>query len=133
MSIALGEISEFHYVTNDINLGPGKFFGRGVRMAIFSIFQLWSQFSQKGAPLWQQNYFLPSFPPKRSLGIEGFKKIKFHYPTPDPDSGIQCVKFANIEKKRLRGRIRNSLILLVAINLSNNGNSRQLFQITNVK
>ena len=27
-----------------------------------------------------------------SLGIEGFKKTKFRYPTPYPDSGIQCEK-----------------------------------------
>ena len=35
---------------------------------------------------------------KRSLGIEGFKKIPFCYPTPKPNSGIQCVNIILYEQ-----------------------------------
>ena len=59
-----------------------------------AIFQLWSQFSQKGAPLWEWKYFPPTFPPKRSLGIEDLQKIKFHNFTLDSDLGIRCVNVA---------------------------------------
>ena len=37
-------------------------------------------------------YFPSNFPPKRSLGIDGLQKIKFHYFTLSSDLGIHSVK-----------------------------------------
>ena len=54
-------------------------------MAIFSIFQFFNfgaNFPKRGTLLWEKNYFFLKFPPKKSLGLEGFEKIKFRYPTP---------------------------------------------------
>ena len=42
--------------------------------------------------------FSPNALHKRFLCIQGFKKIKFHYSTPNPDLGIQCVNFLKLGK-----------------------------------
>ena len=61
-----------------------------LKMAIF--FNFGANLLKRVLPYGDKNIFSQTFNPKGSFGIEDFKKITFCYPTPKPNSGIQCVK-----------------------------------------